>query len=44
MPKLALLDITGNLATLTLNRADAHNAMSIDMLADAHACNARIAR
>ncbi|PHQ82229.1 MAG: hypothetical protein COB69_02430 [Phycisphaera sp.] len=38
MPKLALLDITGNLATLTLNRADAHNAMSIDMLADAHAC------
>ncbi len=38
MPKLALLDIQGPVATLTLNRPDAHNALSIAMLADAHAC------
>lgn len=38
MPNLALLDIQGPVATLTLNRPDAHNALSIAMLADAHAC------
>lgn len=37
MPQLALLDIPGPVATLTLNRAEAHNALSIDMLIDAHA-------
>lgn len=37
MPSLARLDIQGPIATLTLNRPDAHNALSIAMLADAHA-------
>ncbi len=38
MPRLALLDIQGSVATLTLNRAEAHNALSIDMLGGAHTC------
>lgn len=38
MPELALLTHDANLATLTLNRPDLHNALSIAMLRDAHAC------
>lgn len=38
MPELATLTIEGPAATLTLNRPDAHNALSIAMLKDAHAC------
>ena len=33
----ALLAITGPVATLTLNRADARNALSLDLLGDLHA-------
>lgn len=36
MPELATLTTDDALATLTLNRAEMHNAMSIAMLADAH--------
>jgi methylglutaconyl-CoA hydratase len=38
MEPQALLDTQGPIATLTLNRADAHNAMSIAMLQAAHEC------
>ena len=34
---LATLDISGNTATLTLNRPEARNALSIELLADLHA-------
>jgi len=38
MPEFATLTTEGSVATLTFNRPDAHNALSIAMLADAHAC------
>lgn len=36
MPQLTLLDVNATIATLTLNRPEAHNALSVAMLADAH--------
>ncbi|MCA9273456.1 MAG: enoyl-CoA hydratase/isomerase family protein [Phycisphaerales bacterium] len=38
MPDLATLTIAGPITTLTFNRPDAHNALSIAMLTDAHRC------
>ncbi len=38
MPEFATLTTEGSVATLTFNRPDAHNALSIAMLADAHTC------
>ncbi len=37
MPDLALLTTSGPIATLTLNRADARNSLSLDLLAAMHA-------
>lgn len=41
---LATLEISGNTATLTLNRPEARNALSLDLLADLHARVDELAR
>jgi enoyl-CoA hydratase/carnithine racemase len=43
MKTLATLDIAGPIATLTLNRPEARNALSVDLLRDLHARTAELA-
>lgn len=40
---LVTLNVDGRVATLTINRPDARNAMSLDLLADFHTCVDRLA-
>ncbi len=43
MPTLATLTVADRIARLTLNRPEARNALSLDLLADLHACVDRLA-